>query len=137
DRQIIFYDQLGSGLSDQPPNNSIWSVQLFLEELAQLREHLKLTRIHLLGHSWGGMLAIEYLLTRPQGVQSVILASSLIDMPLYQEEVEKLKEELPDYIYDALKEHETAGTTDAVVYRRAYQEYKNRHIYRGKAMPAE
>src|SRR5215216_851619 len=59
-RPIVFYDQLGCGNSDQPNDPSMWSVELFLEELSTVRQELGLDHIHLLGHSWGGMLAMEY-----------------------------------------------------------------------------
>ena len=63
-RPSVRYDQLGCGRSDRPVDPSLWQVQTFLDELMALREALGLDQIHLLGHSWGGMLAIEYLLTR-------------------------------------------------------------------------
>ncbi len=82
-RQVIFYDQLGCGQSDMPNDYSLWTIQTFIDELKALREQLGLKNIHLYGHSWGGMLAIEYMLTKPAGVMSAIFASSMIDMQLY------------------------------------------------------
>jgi proline-specific peptidase len=75
-RPIIFYDQLGCGNSDQPNDPSLWRVELFLEELATVGQELGLEHIHLLGQSWGGMLAMEYALTKPARLISLILASS-------------------------------------------------------------
>ena len=66
-RAVVFYDQLGCGNSDQPHDRSLWTVDLFLAELAAVRAALGLTRVHLLGQSWGGMLAMEYAATRPPG----------------------------------------------------------------------
>jgi pimeloyl-ACP methyl ester carboxylesterase len=51
------------------------SGQTFVDELAALRDALGLDRVHFLGHSWGGMLGLEHLLTRPRGVQSLVLSS--------------------------------------------------------------
>ena len=65
----------GGGNSDQPNDPSLWRVELFLEELATVRQELGLDHIHLLGHSWGGMLAMEYALTQPTGLASLILSS--------------------------------------------------------------
>jgi len=59
-RQVIFYDQLGCGRSDRPEDVSLWTVDRFVEELAQVREALGLSRLHLFGSSWGGMLAMQY-----------------------------------------------------------------------------
>ncbi len=56
-RRVIFYDQLGCGNSDQPHHLSMWAVDLFVEEVGVVRRALGLERVHILGQSWGGMLA--------------------------------------------------------------------------------
>jgi pimeloyl-ACP methyl ester carboxylesterase len=58
-RRVIFYDQLGGGNSDHPHDPSLWTVELFVEELDAVRKALALDRLHLLGQSWGGMLGDE------------------------------------------------------------------------------
>src|SRR5215472_5657316 len=58
ERPVVFYDQLGCGRSDRPDDPGLWSMDLFLEELAEVRAALGLDRDHLLGHSWGGMLLL-------------------------------------------------------------------------------
>src|ERR1700693_2452427 len=116
-RQVVFYDQLGGGKSDHPVNDSLWKIQLFIDEVNTVRKSLDLPSVHLFGHSWGGMLAIDYLLTRPKGIKSLVLASSMISMPLYQKEVEKIKQILPPKVYANLKKHEQAGTTDSLEYK--------------------
>jgi len=63
-RRVVFYDQLGCGRSDRPDDPSLWTVDRFVEELAVVRESLGLERLHLFGSSWGGMLAIQYVLDR-------------------------------------------------------------------------
>lgn len=52
-RRVIFYDQLGGGNSDHPHNPSMWTVELFVEELGAVRNALALDRLHILGQSWG------------------------------------------------------------------------------------
>jgi pimeloyl-ACP methyl ester carboxylesterase len=76
-RQIVLYDQLGCGDSDRPDDPSLWSIELFVDEVRAVREALALERVHLLGTSWGGMLAQEYALTRPEGLCSLVLSSTL------------------------------------------------------------
>ena len=71
-RSVVFYDQLGAGNSDRPDDPSLWSVELFVEELATVKRELGLDRIHLLGQSWGGMSALEYALRHPAGLASLI-----------------------------------------------------------------
>lgn len=134
-RQIIFYDQLGCGNSDMPKDDSLWNIKLFIDEIKTVRSELGLNDIHILGHSWGGMLAIEYLLTKPDGIRSTILASSMISMPLYQIEVDKLKNALPQNVGTVMKKHEEAGTTASTEYRDAYAIYKKYHLFRNDVFP--
>src|SRR5690606_41558600 len=61
DRPVIHYDQLGSVKSDRPSDTSLWTVDRFVEELGQVIKALELKDFHLLGHSWGTMLAASYL----------------------------------------------------------------------------
>lgn len=137
DRQVIFYDQLGGGLSDHSDDESLWTIQLFLDELIAVREHLGLKKVHILGHSWGGMLAIDYLLAHPKGICSAVLASSMISMPLFQAEAEKLKQAFDPKVYRTLRVHETAGTTDSDEYQSAYDTYRKNHLFRSKHFPNE
>lgn len=115
-RPVVRYDQLGCGRSDRPNDASLWRVETFVEELAALRKELHLERVHLLGHSWGGMLAIEYMLTRPEGVRSLVLTSSLCNTRFWVEEARRLREEMPAHIaavMDRFEDHYRVGTQPA------------------------
>ena len=94
-RRVVFYDQLGGGDSDQPDDPSLWTVETFLEQLRSVREGLGLERIHLFGTSWGGMLALEYALTQPEGLASLVLNSTPTSAPRWAEETLRLHAELP------------------------------------------
>src|SRR5262245_41883781 len=87
ERRVIFYDQLGCGLSENVNNPTLWQMEHFVKEITLIRQWLGLEQIHLFGHSWGGWLAIEYLLTQPTGVVSLTLASTSAGLPEYQREV--------------------------------------------------
>ena len=63
DRPVIFYDQLGAGRSDRPTDTSLWRIDRFISELESIREALGLEELHILGHSWGSMLAVDDMLT--------------------------------------------------------------------------
>lgn len=78
ERTLVFYDQVGCGNSTAHPDwpDESFTVELFLEELEALTEHLNLRRFHLLGHSWGGMLATEYALRHPEQLVSLTLCST-------------------------------------------------------------
>jgi proline-specific peptidase len=123
DRPVIFYDQLGAGRSDKPTNESLWTVDRFVRELAQVRETLGLDKVHILGHSWGSMLAMEYLLTGLEGVESVIFASPVMSAPRWSEDAERLIAAMPIQYQRAIEENERAGTTDSEDYQAATMEY--------------
>jgi proline-specific peptidase len=72
-RRVVFYDQLGCGNSDRPDDPELWTLELFLDEVQTVRETLGLDRIHLLGTSWGSILALEYVLGKPLGLVSLTL----------------------------------------------------------------
>ena len=75
-----------------------------------VRDALGLDRIHLFGSSWGGMLAMEYALTQPAGLASLVLSSSPASIPLWAEETNRLRRELPTEVQRVLDEDEAAGT---------------------------
>ena len=131
ERPVVLYDQIGCGKSDRPQDIE-WSVDVFCDEVAAVREHLGLERIHLLGTSWGGMLAQEHILSGADGVVSLILSSTLADLELWNQEQLKLKAKLPPEVIDVLDRHERAGTYDDPEYEEAMQVYMGRHFYRGR-----
>ena len=110
-RAVVLYDQLGCGRSDRPDSID-WSLQVFLDELAALREQLGLERVHLLGTSWGGMLALEHALSGFGGLTSLVLSSTLASAAEWEAEGKRLRAELPPDVVAVLDEHERAGTYD-------------------------
>jgi L-proline amide hydrolase len=137
-RRVIFYDQLGcgsSGIADRPHDPSMWTVDLFVEEVGAVRDALGLDRVHILGQSWGGMLAMEYALTKPDGLASLIIESSPASIPQWVSEANRLREELPPDVQRTLLRHEEAGTTDSPEYEEAVAVFYERHVCRVKPMP--
>lgn len=133
-RPIIRYDQLGSGRSGRPDNLSLWTVDRFIEALSIIRQELQLERFHLLGHSWGAALAGAYLLKKgTSGVASVIFSSPLLSTPLWIEDANYLRSQLPQDIQDTLESHEAADTTNSDEYRAASKVFYERHLTRGIA----
>lgn len=134
-RRVVFYDQLGSGRSDHPNNPSMWTMELYLTEIDAIRRALGLDRIHLLGQSWGGMLATEYALTKPRGLMSLILADSAVDSVQWASETNRLKSELPEEILEVLRKHESQGTTEDPEYFEATMKFYRRHVCRLPVWP--
>jgi len=90
-RVVIHYDQLGCGRSTHLPDKGVdfWTVQLFLDELANLLQVLEITgAYHVVGQSWGGMLGAEHGVTRPAGLRSLVIADSPASMRLWIEEAD-------------------------------------------------
>jgi pimeloyl-ACP methyl ester carboxylesterase len=118
ERPVVLYDQLGCGRSDRPDDLS-WCLEVFTDELQHLREELGLDRIHLLGTSWGGMLALEHALARPDSIRSLVLSSTLASAEEWVLEAKRLS--------DAIE-----GDDEEVL-----AEFERRHFYRGAAEPLE
>ena len=134
-RRVIFYDQLGCGRSDQPNDPSLWTIERTVEEVGIVRHELGLDKVHLWGQSFGGLFAIEYALTQPQGLVSLILASSTSSIPLWIAEANRLREALPSEVQETLVRHEQAGTTDDPEYLQATMVFYERHVIRLNPIP--
>ena len=129
-RPVVFYDQLGCGKSDHPDDLGLWIMDTFVDEIGAVRDALGLDRFHLLGHSWGGWLALEYALGQPSGLESMVLASTSASVPAFATATHKLKESLPAEVQQTIDEHEAAGTTDDEAYGEATMAYYTRWICR-------
>jgi L-proline amide hydrolase len=139
-RAVIHYDQFGCGNSSHRPDwdSSRWTVQLFVDELAQLVAQLGIgDSYHVLGQSWGGMLGPEYVLSHPEGIRSFTICDSPASMALWIEAANALRARLPVEVQQALTEHEQAGTTDSAEYRAATEVFYARHVCRVQPVPAE
>lgn len=133
ERPVIFYDQLGAGHSDAISDTTLLTTERYVAELAAVRAALGLDEVHILGHSWGTMLAVDYLLTRPSGVRSVILASPALSIPRWLADADTLLMTMPDSIQEAVARHEADGTYDDPAYQSAVTAYYERYL--GRRLP--
>jgi proline iminopeptidase len=90
--EFYYYDQLGSAYSDQPKDTSLWNLPRFVEEVEQVRKALKLdtSNFYLLGHSWGGILAMEYALKYQQNLKGLIISDMMMSASAYAAYAEKV-----------------------------------------------
>ena len=123
--EFYYYDQLGSAYSDQPDDTSLWRIDRFREEVEQVRSALGLENFYLLGHSWGGMLGIEYALKYQKHLRGFVLSSMTASIPSYMEYAAKLRAELPKDVLAILDKYEKAGDFQA----REYQETMLKQVY--------
>jgi proline iminopeptidase len=135
ERPVVLYDQLGCGKSDKPDDVSLWRVERFVEELHQLRRQLRLNRVHILGHSWGTMLAMDYYLAHPEGVVSLVMSSPCISIPRWLDDCANYIRQLPIEVQEALARHQSAGTIDSEEYEKAADEFYRRHVRRLDPLP--
>jgi L-proline amide hydrolase len=137
---VVHYDQLGIGNSTHLPDKGadFWTVELFLDELDNLLATLGIAeRYHLIGQSWGGMLAAEHAVRRPAGMRSLTIANSPASMQLWLSEANRLRAMLPPEVQATLLKHEAAGTTDDEEYRTAERVFNDRHVCRVVPNPPE
>ncbi len=135
ERPVLRYDQLGSGRSGRPKDETLWNPDRFVEELHALRRRLGLSEMHLLGHSWGATLAAYYVLQKgDEGILSLTLSSPLISTPKWIADANLLRAQLPADVQRVLDENEAAGTTDSAAYLAATEEFYARHVTRGAAV---
>jgi proline iminopeptidase len=90
--EFIYYDQLGSAYSDQPTDDSLWSTERFVDEVEQVRQALGLTKenFFLLGHSWGGILAVEYALKHQEHLKGLVVSNMMMSIPDYNRYAEEV-----------------------------------------------
>jgi proline-specific peptidase len=134
-RRVVFYDQIGCGRSWVEKPADSWTVELFVSEVQAVRDAVGLDRVHVFGSSWGGMLAMEYALTKPDGLVSLVLSSSPASIPAWEAETGRLRRDLPDEVQTVLGEHEAAGTLDSPEYEAASMEFYKRHVCRLDPFP--
>jgi proline iminopeptidase len=135
-RRVIFYDQLGCGRSDSPDDLSLWTVDRFVEELAQVRKALGLEKLHLFGSSWGGMLALQYTLDRRPELASLTLCGSPASMIRWVSDCEELLATEPAEVRQVIREHEAAGFTACPEYQSAILGFYREHVCRLRPWPA-
>ncbi len=135
ERPVVFYDQLGCGKSEIPDDTSRWAIERFVEEVDAVRAGLGLERIHLLGQSWGGWLAIEYMLGKPKGIVSLTLASTSPSSRSFIAGAQKLVQKLPEDARKTIERCEAEGTTDSPEYQAACMVFYQNHLCRMQPWP--
>ncbi len=114
--EFYYYDQLGSGNSDIPTDTTLWNIPRFVEEVEQVRKGLGLENFYLLGHSWGSMLAMEYLAKYQSHVKAAVLSNMTASSKSYVNYTAKLKQQIlsPQDIatYDSLDKLKAYNTPE-------------------------
>jgi proline iminopeptidase len=130
DRQVVRYDQLGGGKSDPTSDTALFNIGHFVTELDSLRAQLGFPTWHVLGHSWGTILALEYYRAHPDRVASLTFGSPVFDIPAYERRARQLVSTLSDSAQRAIRTAETAGRYDSPAYQNAINEFYALYVFR-------
>lgn len=133
--RIVYYDQLGCGKSERTSDLSNYVIDRAVDEVDGVREALGLGKICLLGHSYGGSLALEYTLKYPSNVGKLILSSSDSSIPETIKAFNRLKAAMPEQVRKTLEKYEAIENYDNPDYKRAVEELYRRHVFRGAKYP--
>lgn len=135
DRPIIFFDQLESGMSDHPNDTTLWKPIYFAQQVEALRKKLNLTDFHLLGSSWGGSVAIEYMATQnTDAIASVIFAAPLISTPQWMKDSKVLIAKLSQPVQDTINKYEALQNYTAPAYLAATDTFYANFLARKKGV---
>ena len=110
--EIIYYDQLGCGLSDNPKDTTMWDLGRYVEEVEQVRKALNLNKnnFYLLGHSWGGILAMQYALKYQDNIKGLIISNMMSSCPAYGKYAQEvLAPQFDQKILDTIRQIEAKG----------------------------
>ncbi len=132
---ILTWDQLGCGESDQPDHDEHWHLDYFVEELKSILDHYGLQQVHILGRSWGGILAQAFLVQHPERVQSIILGGTTPSCPLMQKGFERIKMSLGLTTFNMMNRREFEGSTAHPEYKAAIDLLLYRHFCRLELWP--
>ncbi|GLA17276.1 hypothetical protein AnigIFM62618_004409 [Aspergillus niger] len=141
-RSVILYDQIGNGLSshylEKRGDQGFWTVDLFIAELENLLRYLGIAgHFDLLGHSWGGMMGMDFAARQPAGLRRLILSNAPASVALWLESVNRLRASLPQKIQDTLQKCEAEGRLDSKDYENATVEFLSRFCCRTQPWPEE
>ncbi|MCA1830696.1 MAG: proline iminopeptidase-family hydrolase [Actinomycetota bacterium] len=124
--EYYYYDQLGSFYSDQPEDDDLWVTERFVAEVEQVRRALGLgpENFYLLGHSWGGLLAIEYALAHQEHLKGLLISNMMSSVPEYNAYAETvIMPAMDQRVLAEIKNFEATGTTDDPRYMELLMEH--------------
>ena len=126
-RRVVLYDQSGGGKSEPLKDPALYNVEHYVEEVEGVRKALKLRKVHLYGHSWGGMLAQAYALKYQSNLESLILSGTTSSIPLFVEEMKKVFETLPADVRKKIAKYESEGDFQNPKYLEAVDVFNHMH----------
>ena len=133
--RVVAYDQLGTGNSDKPKDDSLWTVERYTEEAETVRAALNLGNVHLYGQSWGTWIGIEYALTYQENFKTLTLSNGAANIPHLANELKRLRLSLGPETEAMMQRHEAEGSEDHAEYQAAVTVLNYRHVCRLDVWP--
>ena len=130
DRPVVRYDQLGAGHADGLTDTAKMNIAHFVAELDSLRAKLGYDKFHVIGHSWGTILGLEYYRAHPEHVASLTLMSAALDIPAWEKNAKALVKTLPDSMQKTIAKSEAAGDFKNPAYEAALMEFYGKYVWR-------
>ena len=135
DRPVYLYDQLGCGSSDRADDNSFYTVDYYVEELAEVRRQLNLDNVCLFGFSWGTALACAYIIDKnPAGIKGLILSGPCLSAQRWYEDQQDNIVDMPEAVRNAIDDGEKRGDYGDS-YQSAMMQYYYKHVCRLSPCP--
>ena len=135
--RVTFYDQLGCGRSQLPKDASLFVVERYVEEVEAFRRTMKLGSPHVIGSSWGGMLALAYALKYQRNMATMTTVGGLHSVPLTLREMQRMKRHLPKDVQRVMARYESEGDYENPDYVRAVRVFYRKHLCRSDPWPRE
>jgi proline iminopeptidase len=135
--RVTFYDQLGCGRSQVPKDVALFVPERYVEEVESFRRKMRLGKLHVIGSSWGGMLAIAYALKYQRNMATMTTVGGLHSVPLTIREMERMKRGLPKDVQQTLAKYEAEGDYENPNYLNAVRVFYRKHLCRMTPWPEE
>ncbi len=129
DRPVVRYDQLGAGASSAFTDTTKMTIAHFVAELDSLRSSLHYDKVHLLGHSWGTILAMEYYRAHPEHVASITFSSPALDIPEWERHARELEKTISDSSQRAIAAAERDKNYESPAYQNAIGEFYGKYVW--------
>jgi proline iminopeptidase len=135
--RVVLFDQLACGRSEVPPGTDLFTLEHHVEETEGVRTALGLGRVHLIGSSYGGLLALAYAIKYQPHLRSLVTVGGLPDVPFASAEMDRLINELPAEYRDAIRLHFSRGELRHPDYLRATDRFYHTYVCRLPEWPPE
>ena len=133
--RVVLYEQIGCGKSERPKSAKFYTQSRAVDEVEGVRKALRLGKVHLVGQSYGGALALDVALKYPKSLRSLVVSSGFANYSLFEEEYARLLSEMPKSIRDTIEKYKARGDLKNPQYLAALDVVDHKHFCRLRIWP--